>query len=165
MRDIYAEAAQHGRILVGGMDPNVGIGGYITGGGHSPISGQYGLAADQILQMEMVTPGGELVIANEATNTDPFWAMRGVSEPFVNVTRLVKSDLLKPSSGRRRDLRCSPLRDREDIPYAIYGPVCPPIQRVGGFNIRLLVCGGSRAHKTARSRVLGLDGLLFHHAI
>lgn len=90
MRDIYAKAAQHDRILVGGMDPNVGIGGYITGGGHSPISGQYGLAADQVLQMEMVTPDGELVIANEATNTDLFWAMRGVSQPFVNVRRLIK---------------------------------------------------------------------------
>jgi FAD/FMN-containing dehydrogenase len=81
MRDIYAKAARHGRIVVGGMDPNVGIGGYITGGGHSPISGQYGLAADQVLEIEMVTPDGELIIANEVTNTDIFWAMRGVSDP------------------------------------------------------------------------------------
>ena len=82
MRDIYAKAAQHGRIIVGGMDPNVGIGGYITGGGHSPISGQHGLAADQVLEMKVVTPNGDLVVANEATRTDLFWAMRGVSEPL-----------------------------------------------------------------------------------
>jgi FAD/FMN-containing dehydrogenase len=80
MRDIYAKAAQHGRIIVGGMDPNVGIGGYITGGGHAPISGHYGLAADQVLEITMVTPNGELVIANEAANADLFWAMRGVSD-------------------------------------------------------------------------------------
>jgi hypothetical protein len=83
MREIYAKAAQHGRIIVGGMDPNVGIGGYITGGGHSPISGHYGLAADQVLEMEMVTPNGDFITANEATNTDLFWAMRGVSEPLI----------------------------------------------------------------------------------
>ena len=81
MRDIYAKAAQHDRIVVGGMDPNVGIGGYITGGGHSPISGHYGLAADQVLEMEMITPDGELIVANEGTNVDLFWAMRGVGEP------------------------------------------------------------------------------------
>lgn len=81
MREIYAKAAQHGRIIVGGADPNVGIGGYITGGGHSPISGHYGLAADQVLEMEMVTPDGDIITANEAVNTDLFWAMRGVSEP------------------------------------------------------------------------------------
>lgn len=80
MRDIYAKAAHHSRIVVGGMDPNVGIGGYVTGGGHSPISGQYGLAADQVLEIEMVAPNGDLIIANEAINTDFFWAMRGVSE-------------------------------------------------------------------------------------
>jgi hypothetical protein len=93
MREIYAKAAQHGRIIVGGMDPNVGIGGYITGGGHAPISGHYGLAADQVLEITMVTPNGELVIANEAANVDLFWAMRGVSDhpschPFPNPVRL-----------------------------------------------------------------------------
>lgn len=79
MHDIYAEAAHHGRVIVGGMDPNVGIGGYITGGGHSPLSAHYGLAADQVVEIEMITPKGDFVTANEASNTDLFWAMRGVS--------------------------------------------------------------------------------------
>jgi hypothetical protein len=125
MRDIYARAAQHGRIVVGGMDPNVGIGGYITGGGHSPISGQYGLAADQVLEMEIVTPDGELVIANEATNTDLFWAMRGVSE-LPRKSYLFINLLL----GWRCDLRCPHLRHRKDISHAINWPVYPPVQPV-----------------------------------
>ena len=95
MRDIYAEAAQHGRIIVGGMDPNVGIGGYITGGGHSPVSGRYGLAADQVLEVEMITPDGNLIIANEAINTDMFWAMRGVSELFRKL-KVLSHRLLNP---------------------------------------------------------------------
>ena len=82
MHEIYAATSQHGRVIVGGMDPNVGIGGYITGGGHSPLSAQYGLAADQVLEMQIVTPKGELVTANEVSNNDLFWAMRGVSTAF-----------------------------------------------------------------------------------
>ena len=77
MREIYAEAAKHNVITIGGMDPNVGFGGYLTGGGHSPISGKYGLAVDQVLEMEVVTPSGEIVTANECQNSDLFWAMRG----------------------------------------------------------------------------------------
>ena len=79
MHEIYAFAAEHDRVVVGGMDPNVGIGGYITGGGHSPLSAQYGLAADQVLEMEVITANGELITANEVSHSELFWAMRGVS--------------------------------------------------------------------------------------
>ena len=79
MRDIYAEAARNNVTIVGGNDPNVGIGGYLTGGGHSSISPKYGLASDRAVEMEMVTPSGEIITANECKNSDLFWAMRGVS--------------------------------------------------------------------------------------
>jgi FAD/FMN-containing dehydrogenase len=57
----------------------VGIGGHLTGGGHAPLSPTYGLAADNVLEMELVTPGGDILTANECQNQDLFWAMRGVS--------------------------------------------------------------------------------------
>lgn len=53
------------------------MGGYIQGGGHSPLSGLYGMAADQVLAFEVVTPIGEFVTANSTSNTDLFWALRG----------------------------------------------------------------------------------------
>lgn len=56
-----------------------GLGGYLTGGGHSPLSAMLGLAADQVLEMEVVMPCGKIVIANQVSNADLFWAMRGVS--------------------------------------------------------------------------------------
>ena len=149
MRDIYAKVAQCGRIIVGGMDPNVGIGGYITGGGHSPISGHYGLAADQVLQMELVTPDGELVVANEATNVDLFWAMRGVSERFRAIQMLVNLDSLIPLSGRWRNLWRPPLRHSKDIPDAVDGPVNPSTQPICSLIIRILVGGGSSTHKAS----------------
>ena len=51
-------------------------GGYI-GGGHSPISPIYGLAIDNMLEIDVVTADGNLLTANECTNTDLFWALRG----------------------------------------------------------------------------------------
>lgn len=61
------------------MGREVTMGGYLTGGGHSPLSHIYGLGADQVYEFEMVTPLGEVIKANECQNTDLFWAVRGVS--------------------------------------------------------------------------------------
>ena len=79
MGEIYDLAAARNSTIVGGDDSDVGLGGYITGGGgHSPLSGQYGLAADNVLEFEVVTPSGETKILNECSNTDLYFAFRGV---------------------------------------------------------------------------------------
>lgn len=77
--DIYNAAHAHNLTFVGGTGDTIGLGGYLTGGGHSPLSARLGLAVDQVLEMEVVLPSGETVIANEVLNKDVFWAMRGVS--------------------------------------------------------------------------------------
>jgi len=46
-------------------------------GGHSPVANQYGLGSDQFLEFKIVTPDGQLRIANSASNADLFWALRG----------------------------------------------------------------------------------------
>lgn len=89
MWDIYSATDAINQTIVGGGGKSVGIGGYITGGGHSILSPRYGLAADQVLQMEMVTPGGDIITINEKQHSDLFWAMRGVSlvvilRPFID---------------------------------------------------------------------------------
>lgn len=85
--DIYYNLDQHNQTVVDGMGPEVTMGGYITGGGHSPISNIYGLGADQVYEVEMVTPTGEIITANECQHKDLFWAIRGVSTEFyINLT-------------------------------------------------------------------------------
>ena len=79
MAEVYEAAAARNAIIVGGDDAGVGIGGYLTGGGHSPLSGQYGLAADNVLEMEVVTPSGDIQTLNQRSNPDLFFAFRGVS--------------------------------------------------------------------------------------
>lgn len=54
------------------------FGGYTQGGGHSPLSSLYGLGADQVLAIEVVTPDGRFVSATaDGPHSDLFWAMRG----------------------------------------------------------------------------------------
>jgi hypothetical protein len=76
--EIYKAAHEKGRVVVGGEGETVGVmGGYILGGGHSPLTGLYGTGADNVLSFEVVTAAGEFVVANSTSNTDLFWALRG----------------------------------------------------------------------------------------
>lgn len=74
----YRKAVEHNQMLVGGMARSVGVFGHASAGGHSILSSQYGLGADQVLQLQVVTPGGDILTANENQHPDLFWALRGV---------------------------------------------------------------------------------------
>jgi FAD/FMN-containing dehydrogenase len=80
-RDIHAFAAERNVTVVGGADTGFGIGGWVVYGRHSPISGRYGMGADQVLEMEEVTADGVLRTVNEHNDRDLFWALGGVSTP------------------------------------------------------------------------------------
>ncbi|SPO00670.1 uncharacterized protein DNG_03418 [Cephalotrichum gorgonifer] len=57
---------------------SVGLaGGWLQGGGHSTIAGYYGLAADQVLSLNVVTADGRFVTADVHENRDLFFALRG----------------------------------------------------------------------------------------
>ena len=76
--EAYAKAHQHGLRVVGGFCPSVGVaGGYTQGGGHSPLSSQYGLGADQVLEWEVVTAEGKHIVASPRQHEDLFWALSG----------------------------------------------------------------------------------------
>ncbi|CAG7928051.1 unnamed protein product [Penicillium olsonii] len=77
-KEVYAYAAEHGHIAVGGASETVGaVGGYIQGAGHGPATHDFGLAADQVLEYKVVLASGEIVIANDCSNVDLFAALRG----------------------------------------------------------------------------------------
>jgi hypothetical protein len=52
-------------------------GGWGQNGGYGPLTAQYGLGVDQWLEALVVTPDGELRVANSEVNSDLFWALRG----------------------------------------------------------------------------------------
>ena len=76
--DAYQYAYDRGFVVVGGNCPTVGLaGGYTQGGGHSPLSSKFGMAADQALEWEVVTGTGEYLIASPSQNADLYWALSG----------------------------------------------------------------------------------------
>lgn len=81
MQDINSAVHAKNLTVLSAGGSTVGIGGYLTGGGHGALSATYGLAADQVLEMEIVTPNGSIWTLNECQHQDLFWAMRGVSHP------------------------------------------------------------------------------------
>ncbi|KAL8720885.1 MAG: hypothetical protein Q9225_002330, partial [Loekoesia sp. 1 TL-2023] len=76
--DAYRFTYNQGLVVVGGNCPTVGIaGGYTQGGGHSPLSSKFGLAADQALEWEVVTATGEHLVASPSQHPDLYWALSG----------------------------------------------------------------------------------------
>ncbi|KAK4183273.1 hypothetical protein QBC35DRAFT_526198 [Podospora australis] len=56
----------------------VGVaGGWVQGGGHSNLASLYGLGADQVLRFGVVTADGRYTQADEAYDSDLFYALRG----------------------------------------------------------------------------------------
>ena len=60
-----------------GTSPNVGVTGYTLGGGLGWLARRYGLAANSVTAVEIVTPGGRLTRADANNEPDLFWAVRG----------------------------------------------------------------------------------------
>jgi FAD binding domain/Berberine and berberine like len=76
--EVYEFANANNVSAVGGEGKTVGVaGGYVLGGGHSPLGSVHGLAADQVLALEVVLPDGTFTTVTAETNPDLFWALRG----------------------------------------------------------------------------------------
>jgi len=76
--EAFEAANKMGKVVVGGECSTVGItGGYTQGGGHSALNSRYGLAADQVLEWEIITADGGLRIANLKRNKELYWALSG----------------------------------------------------------------------------------------
>lgn len=74
---IYTELGKRNLAIPAGSCPAVGISGHVTGGGYGLLSRSFGLACDNLLELEMVLANGRFIIANQNQNSDIFWACRG----------------------------------------------------------------------------------------
>lgn len=76
--EVYGYANSLGYRVVGGDCPTVGLaGGYIQGGGHGSLVSMYGMAADQVLEWEVVLPDGTMLTATPDQHSDLYWALAG----------------------------------------------------------------------------------------
>ena len=76
--EAYQAATNHGRYVQGGGCTSVGAaGGFTLGGGFGSFSKRFGTAAENVLEMEVVTAAGDVLVVNDAQHRDLFWALRG----------------------------------------------------------------------------------------
>ena len=87
-RDVVEAAAKHGLAALAGTSPDVGVVGYTIGGGISWLGRAYGLAANNVTAIEMVTADGRFVRADARSETELFWALRGGGGSFGVVTAI-----------------------------------------------------------------------------
>jgi FAD/FMN-containing dehydrogenase len=85
--DVYDWVQKFNRTIVGGRYAPVGVSGLLLGGGISFHSGQYGWAANSVLNFEVVTSDGKVIYANRTSHSDLFWALKGGGSNFGIVTR------------------------------------------------------------------------------
>ena len=84
----YTKAThEHGLVTGFGDTGSVGIGGITTGGGVGYFVRKFGLTIDDLLAADVVTADGKLLRADEKTNPDLFWAVRGGGGNFGVATR------------------------------------------------------------------------------
>jgi FAD/FMN-containing dehydrogenase len=86
--ELVDAAAQHGLAPLAGSSPDVGVVGYTLGGGLSWFGRRYGLAANNVHAIELVTADGRLLRADKEHEPDLFWALRGGGGSFGIVTAL-----------------------------------------------------------------------------
>jgi FAD/FMN-containing dehydrogenase len=70
-------AAAHGLAVTGGAVSTTGVAGLTLGGGLGWLMAKYGLAADNLLAVELVTAEGDVLRVDSSSHRDLFWALRG----------------------------------------------------------------------------------------
>jgi FAD/FMN-containing dehydrogenase len=75
--ELNREAALHGLATTGGAISHTGVSGLTLGGGLGWLMAKHGLAADNVIAVELVTAEGRVLDVTADSDPDLFWALRG----------------------------------------------------------------------------------------
>src|SRR4051794_28770377 len=70
--DVTYPAGEHGLAPLAGSSPDVGVVGYVLGGGISWLGRKYGLAANSVVAIELVDADGDVIRASSVENSELF---------------------------------------------------------------------------------------------
>ncbi|KAK5993998.1 FAD-dependent monooxygenase sdcF [Cladobotryum mycophilum] len=87
-KDVYAELEKHGVVVAGAREGEVGVGGFLLGGGNTFHTPRYGLGCDNVLSFEVVLADGRIITAEAGgQHADLFRVLKGGGNNFGIVTR------------------------------------------------------------------------------
>ncbi|KAI5658757.1 hypothetical protein M9H77_27550 [Catharanthus roseus] len=86
--------ANNSLYFPGGSAPTVGVGGIVSGGGYGPFSRKYGLAADNVIDAQVVDANGR-ILDRKSMGEDFFWAIRGGNGATFNVSRTLEQNAIQ----------------------------------------------------------------------
>ncbi|MHA3703186.1 FAD-binding oxidoreductase [Jatrophihabitans sp. YIM 134969] len=92
-QQVLDAASPHGLFGLCGSAPHVGVVGYLTGGGLSPLGRSFGLATDHVRAFDVVTGDGVSRHVTPTEDADLFWALRG-GKAAAGIVTAVEIDLL-----------------------------------------------------------------------
>ncbi|KAJ6567050.1 hypothetical protein B0H19DRAFT_1139249 [Mycena capillaripes] len=84
---VYSALKPHNLTTVGGRVPNVGVSGFLLGGGISALSLAHGFGSSNVVNYQVVFADGKINDVNEQTLPDLYWALKYGSTNFGIVTR------------------------------------------------------------------------------
>jgi len=98
--DVIRAAQAHGLVAVTGNFGSVGMAGFTLSGGYGSLTPRFGLALDNLLSADVVLEDGSLVTADNTTNGELFWALRGGGGNFgIVVSMRIRLHSLGPVLG------------------------------------------------------------------
>lgn len=90
-KEVYDELKKTGRVVAGGRNGKVGVGGLLLGGGKTFFTGRRGFACDDVISYEVVLADGRIIVVDKDNNSDLFMALKGGSGNFGIVTNFKMS--------------------------------------------------------------------------
>ncbi|KAM0334223.1 hypothetical protein ACHAQA_001245 [Verticillium albo-atrum] len=85
--EVFSWLEGHGLSAVGGRDNQVGLGGFLLGGGLGAFPNLHGVGVDSVRNFEVILADGRIVEANAMTNSDLYHALKGGGSNFGIVSR------------------------------------------------------------------------------
>ena len=114
-RDLGAALRAHDLFFPGGHCPTVCVGGYLLQGGFGWNGRLHGPACASVRAVDVVTAGGELVHADETTNPDLFWAVRGSGSGFFGIVTRFELDVYERPKAIFRSAYVYPLEELDAV--------------------------------------------------
>ncbi|KAM3416993.1 hypothetical protein BST61_g8576 [Cercospora zeina] len=87
-RDVYQTLAKHNLTVAGSRIADDAVGGHVLGGGLPWSANEHGWTCDGMLELQVVTPQGQILWASKHWNEDLLWAGRGSLGAFGIVTEI-----------------------------------------------------------------------------